>query len=120
MVQNQPCAGNCWSKTSPAPGIAGLFLMELLGHFPEAAPDGENHLLYKSAVVQTIQYEPNKVTYTTDGSSSDVLKLAFRPNKITVNGKPLPSGNGGKKGWEFDAQTRVLRLVHNAGKVVIH
>ena len=99
---------------------AVLFLMELSGYFPEAAPDGENHLLRESAVVQTLQYEPNKVMYSTDDSSSDVLKLSFQPNEITVNGKPLATGDGDKKGWKFDSQTRILRLFHEAGKVVVH
>jgi hypothetical protein len=98
---------------------AVFFLLELVGYFPEAAPDGENHLLCGSAVVQTIRYEPNKVAYTTDGSSSDVLKLAFRPQEITVDGQPLAAGDRGKKGWTFDAQTGILRLVHDAGRVLI-
>ena len=73
---------------------AVLFLMELLGHLPEAAPDGENHLLRSSAAIRVIQYESGTVAYTTDSSSSDVLKLAFRPSEIKVNGLPLAAGDG--------------------------
>ncbi|MGA2618937.1 MAG: hypothetical protein ABSF26_15105 [Thermoguttaceae bacterium] len=95
------------------------WLIDIFGQVPETAPDGENHLLRASAVVQAIRYESNKVAYTTDGSSSDVLKLSFRPEEIAVNGQPLAAGDGVGKGWRFDPKTRVLRLVHEAGKVVI-
>ncbi len=98
---------------------AVLFLMELLGHFPEAAPDSENHLVRSSAAIQAIQYESGTVAYTTDSSSSDVLKLAFRPSEIKVNGLPLAAGDGLNNGWRFHHKTKVLRLVHEAEKVVI-
>jgi hypothetical protein len=95
------------------------WLIDIFGQVPETAPDGENHLLRAGAIVQAIRYESNKVAYTTDGSSSDVLKLSFRPEEIAVNGQPLAAGDGVGKGWRFDPKTRVLRLVHEAGKVVI-
>ena len=96
------------------------FLMHVLGYFPEAAPDGENHLLRASAAVKTIQYEPDKVSYGTDGSSSDVLKLAFQPKAVTVNGTPLDPSTKDKNGWDYDPKTKVLRLSHEAGNVVIN
>jgi hypothetical protein len=97
-----------------------LFLMELLGHFPECAPDGESHLLHASGAVQAIYYEPNRIVYSTDTPSQDVLRLAFIPSEIVVNGKLLPAGDGTRRGWKLDPRTRVLRLVHEAGRVVIH
>ena len=97
-----------------------LFLMELLGHFPECAPDGESHLLHASGAVQAIHYEPSKIVYSVDAPSRDVLRLAFIPSEIVVNGKLLPAGDGTRTGWKLDPRTRVLRLVHEAGRVVIH
>lgn len=94
-------------------------LINLLAYMPEEAPDGENHLIKSSAVVQKIRYEPASVAYTTDAQSSDLLKLAFAPKTITVNGKELPAGDGVATGWKFDGKTSILRLSHIAGNVVI-
>ena len=97
-----------------------LFVMELLGHFPECAPDGESHLLQASGAVQAIHYEPSKIVYSVGAPSRDVLRLAFIPSEIVVNGKLLPAGDGTRTGWKLDPRTRVLRLVHEGGSVVIH
>ena len=88
------------------------FLLEILGHCPEAAPDGETHLLHTDAALQTIRYEASKLTYTTDRASSDAAKLAFQPVQVTLNGQAIPAGDGRTNGWRFDPATKVLRVVH--------
>jgi hypothetical protein len=97
-----------------------ILLKGIMGFIPQTAPDGENHLIRTSGVVRKIVYAPASVVYTTDCASSEVLKLAFAPKQITVNGKNLPEGNGIDKGWKFDAKTNVLRLAHDEGEVVVN
>ncbi len=113
-----------WDESQFGYWYAGNFtcvrgLIDIFGQVPETAPDGENHLLRAGAIVRAIRYESNKVAYTTDGSSSDLLKLSFRPDEIAVNGQPLAAGDGISKGWRFDPRAKTLRLVHEAGSVVI-
>lgn len=92
-------------------------LLEAFGRVPEIAP--ENHILRYSAEIQAISYKPGIIAYTTDTSSKDVLRLAGEPKKITVDGQPLPLGDGIVKGWKFDKATGILRLAHDGRKVII-
>jgi hypothetical protein len=108
--------GTYWYSTS---FISVRFLIEILGYCPEAAPNDENHLLRCTAEVRSIVYRANSVVYATDAPSSDVLKLAFVPAKITVNGLAIPSGDGTGESWKFDAKTNVLHIAHKAGEVVV-
>lgn len=98
-------------------GVRGM--IKILGYCPESAPDKENHLLSYSASVRSIVYSTDKVTYTTGAKSSDVLKLAFVPSKITLGGKQISAGDGVTSGFKFDAKTNILRLAHTGGEVVI-
>jgi len=65
------------------------------------------------------RYEASKVAYTTDRESTDTAKLAFQPARVTLNGQPLPAGNGRTNGWNFDSAAKVLRVAHGPGAVVI-
>ncbi len=121
---NRICVGPEWDERAngfwySSQFSAVILLKSLLGFMPEAAPDGENHLIRASGVVTKISYAPARVVYTTDAASSDALKLAFAPSRITVNGKGLPEGTGVERSWKFDAKTKVLRLAHDAGEVAV-
>jgi hypothetical protein len=94
-------------------------LIALLGYCPETAPDKENHVLRYSAAIRAVAYKPGNVNYTTDTDSSEILKLAFAPAKITVNGEALAKGDGSSTGWKFDSKTNILRLVHKGGAVAV-
>jgi hypothetical protein len=75
---------------------------------PELAPDDQNHLLRTSSVIQSIQYENDRIRYTKfDAVSNEMFKLgAWQPR----------STSGGKMEW--DPGTKVLR-VHSDAKTVI-
>lgn len=94
-------------------------LMAMLGYCPEAAPDHENHVLSYSSALRNVAYGPASVAYTTDAGSSEILKLAFRPTMITVNGSAVAPGNGITNGYIFNSQTGILRLAHKGGAVVV-
>ena len=91
--------------------------LEIMGEFPETAPVAESHLLKTSAAVTAIKYEPRSVRYATDAEGTAVLKLATKLVRVTANGKELPSGDGVKSGWHFNADSGVLRLRHDKGEV---
>jgi hypothetical protein len=95
------------------------YLLEILGYVPEAVSDGETHLMRTSAVVRTVRYEASKLAYATDEASADVAKLAFRPARVTLDGKTIPPGDGRTSGWVFDPATKVLHIAHGIGTVAI-
>ena len=58
---------------------------------PEWAPPGENHILYSEGILKKVEYGSDRVAYTaTKTRDTEYLRLAFRPETITLNGKPLP------------------------------
>lgn len=76
---------------------------------PELAPDGQNHLLRTTSVVQSIQYGPDTITYSKfDAVSQETFKLgAWHPSAIT----------GGSMAW--DATRQVLAVEATAPTVVL-
>lgn len=57
---------------------------------PEWAPPGENHILYAEGVLKNVVYNDNEIKYTaTAKEGMEYLRLAFKPAKITLNGKPV-------------------------------
>lgn len=76
---------------------------------PELAPQGENHLLQSSSVIQHIQYSPDLITYRKfDAQSVERLKLgAATPKSVT----------GGTMNW--DEKQKVLTIHTTANDVRI-
>ena len=61
-----------------------------MGALPDLAPAGENHLLRSSSVVQKVAYGPRRISYRTfDSDATEVLRLSFRPARITAGGSDL-------------------------------
>jgi hypothetical protein len=89
-------------------------MMDAFWAVPEWAPADESHLLGSSSVVTRISYGKGSVTYSTfDSESSDVLRLDFKPEFVTANGKPLNRRKDlDAPGFTFDGSTRVLRIRH--------
>jgi hypothetical protein len=62
-----------------------------MGAVPDFAPVGENHLLRSSSVVQKVTYGNASVEYRTfDNAATEVLRLNFKPARVTAGGKALP------------------------------
>ena len=52
---------------------------------PELAPRRQNHLLGSTSVVQSVEYSHGTVAYRTfDADSTEVLRLRFRPRRVTA------------------------------------
>lgn len=61
-----------------------------MGAVPEFAPAGVDHLLRSSSVVQKVRYTSGSVQYRTfDAASSEVLRLSFKPSRLTAGGAAL-------------------------------
>jgi hypothetical protein len=61
---------------------------------PEFAPAGQNHLLRSSSVVQKVSYGDRRVEYRTFGAAAtEVLRLNFKPSRISAGGAALSEHN---------------------------
>lgn len=92
-----------------------------MGSVPEWAPPQENHLLRSSSIVQKVSYDAAEVRYTTfDSDASEVLRLAFRPNRVTADGSALREQQDlDQEGWAFDSAKGVLRVWHQRAKNIV-
>lgn len=95
-------------------------MMDAFWAVPEWAPAGESHLLGSLSPVTKIAYGVGSVTYSTfDTDSTDVLRLNFAPESVTVGGKPLSRRQDlAEDGYTFDDATRVLRIRHVSSREI--
>jgi hypothetical protein len=96
-----------------------------MGALPELAPVGENHLLRSTSVVQKVAYGQRRIAYRTfDRAATEVLRLAFRPARVTAGGAELPRREDLKAaGYTVEALTGsdcIVRVLHeNSNEIVI-
>jgi hypothetical protein len=95
-------------------------MMDAFWAVPEWAPADESHLLGSLSVVTKIAYAAGSVTYSTfDAASTDVLRLDFTPDSVTVGGKAITRGKDlDHEGYTFDDATHVLYLRHTSSRDV--
>lgn len=61
-----------------------------MGAVPEFAPEGVDHLLRSSSVVQNVKYTAREVRYRTfDDAATEVLRLSFKPLRVSAGGTAL-------------------------------
>ncbi len=61
-----------------------------MGALPNLAPIGENHILHSSSVIQKVSYGPQRVAFQTfDQEGTTLLRLNFKPRKVTVGAATL-------------------------------
>ena len=91
-----------------------------LAAVPEWAPAAQNHLLGSTSVIRSVTYAAGDISYTSvDARATDVLRLTFTPQAVTVDGQPLPQrADLAQPGWTFNAGTGTLRLRHDTGTAV--
>jgi hypothetical protein len=94
-----------------------MHFMDGMAAVPEWAPAGETHLLGSSSIVRSVSYPTNEVTYqTVDASATDVLRVAFTPASVTVDGQPLQQrADLTQPGWTYDASTGAVRIRRVSG-----
>ena len=95
-------------------------MMDAFWAVPEWAPADESHLLGSLSVVTKIAYGTGSVTYSTfDEESTDVLRLNFTPDVVTLGGKPLTRRKDlSQQGYTFDDATHVLTIRHSSSRDV--
>ncbi len=95
-------------------------MMDAFWAVPEWAPEDESHLLGSLSVVTKIAYGAGTVTYSTfDTESTDVLRLNFKPDFITVGGRPIARRTDlNQEGYTFDDKTKALYIHHTSSRDV--
>jgi hypothetical protein len=95
-------------------------MMDAFWAVPEWAPADESHLLGSLSVVTKIAYGAGSVTYSTfDMESTDVLRLNFIPDSITVGGKTISRRKDlEQQGYVFDDRTHTLTIRHTSSRDV--
>ncbi len=91
-------------------------MMDAFWAVPEWAPADESHLLGSLSVVTKIAYGTGSVTYSTfDPVSTDVLRLNFVPDSVSVGGRSIHRRNDLKlEGYTFDEKSRTLSIRHTS------
>jgi len=96
--------------------------IDALGAIPDWVPAEADHLLRSTSVVQKLTYSPAKIDYTTyDISSQEVLRLTFRPDKVTVDGITIKEGrNFESNGWHWKSlpEGGILKIIKDNGREV--
>ncbi|WP_231738125.1 glycoside hydrolase family protein [Terracidiphilus gabretensis] len=95
-------------------------MMDAFWAVPEWAPADESHLLGSISVVTKIQYSAGRVTYSTfDADSTDVLRLNFIPDFISVGGRIISRHSDLQhEGYVFDDKSRTLSIRHTSSRDV--
>jgi hypothetical protein len=63
---------------------AGRSFLWAMGAVPDFAPAGQDHILRSSSVVQKVKYGTHSIDFHTfDRSGTSVLRLSFKPTRIT-------------------------------------
>jgi hypothetical protein len=95
-------------------------MMDAFWAVPEWAPADESHLLGSLSAVTKIAYGDCSVTYSTfDAESTDVLRLDFVPDSITVGGKAIGRRKDlAQEGYTFDDTTHTLSIRHTSSRDV--
>jgi hypothetical protein len=58
---------------------------------PEWAPPHEDHILYSEGILKSVKYAEKQVMYTAAAENGvEYIRLSFRPERVTVNGKEIP------------------------------
>lgn len=79
---------SCW--WSDCYGEGPRMFYPAMAAIPEWAPPGENHILYSETILKNVVYDNKKIQYNaTAGEGIEYLRLAFKPAKITLNGRPV-------------------------------
>ena len=125
MAFESPVSKGILSWWSDCYGECPRMFYHAFAGVPEWAPPRENHILYSEGILREVIYGINKVQYVaTVASGNEFLRLAFRPARITINGKNISlTSNSVEEGYTLkelgngDYSVNVKRKV--AGEVVI-
>jgi hypothetical protein len=97
--------------------------LRAMAAWPELAPEDEDHLLKTSSVIRDVSYKAGEIRYTAfDATGCEVLRLTFKPGKVTVGGKAIDERkDAGDEGWVWQAMEKggVLTVKRNKATEVV-
>ena len=95
MAFESPVSEGIHSWWSDCYGECPRMFYHAFAGIPEWAPPGETHILYSEGILKNVEYGSDRVSYTaTKTRDTEYLRLSFKPETITVNGKSLPLSAG--------------------------
>jgi len=89
---------------------------------PELAPAHKNRFLGTTSTITSISYKPDFITYSTYNPSTDVLRLAGKPEEIACDGTILTENTGESAGgytWMPLSSGGVLEITHTGRNLEI-
>jgi hypothetical protein len=96
--------------------------LRAMAAIPELAPTGKNRFLGTTSLVITIHYRPEKITYSTYSSATDILRLTEKPERITCYGtemEEITEGNREGYSWKPLQTGGVLQIMHSGKNIDI-
>ncbi|MCL2658930.1 MAG: hypothetical protein FWD64_00225 [Acidobacteriaceae bacterium] len=96
----------------------------MMGALPEYAPAGESHILRSSTVIQKVSYGDRYISYRTfDSEGTQVLRLNFKPTRVTAAGTALGERNDLKEpGYTLEPVANgdyIVRLQHHGSSSIV-
>jgi hypothetical protein len=99
-----------------------MHYLEGMDSIPAWAPDGQDHMLSSTSVIQAIDYRPGLIHFRTFAAPAQSrLRLSFEPRQVWCGGQPLAATGPQPEqaGWHHDAESGLLCLSHDRPQVVI-
>ena len=91
MAFESPVSKGILSWWSDCYGECPRMFYQAFAGVPEWAPPHENHILYSEGILRDVQYAEGSVKYTpTALNGTEYLRLAFKPERVTIDGKVIP------------------------------
>jgi O-glycosyl hydrolase len=93
MAFESPVSKGILSWWSDCYGECPRMFYHAFAAVPEWAPPLENHILYSEGILRNVKYAEKQVKYTATSSNGiEYLRLSFKPDRVTINGKDIPAG----------------------------
>lgn len=91
MAFESPLSKGILSWWSDSYGECPRMFYHAFSAVPEWAPAHENHILYSEGILRNIKYANRQLKYTaTSDNGTEYLRLSFKPESVTINGKDIP------------------------------
>jgi hypothetical protein len=93
MAFESPVSKGILSWWSDCYGECPRMFYHAFAAVPEWAPPRENHILYSEGILRAVSYINKEVKYNAAAENGvEYLRLSFRPDKVSVNGKEISEG----------------------------
>jgi hypothetical protein len=93
MAFESPVSKGILSWWSDCYGECPRMFYQAFAAVPEWAPPRENHILYSEGIIRSVHYAAEEVKYNAAAENGvEFLRLSFRPDRISVNGKEISEG----------------------------